>query len=297
MKHLTAYRVLLVWCGLCLSQLLVSSGWATSRPFTVQPSFDWVFSGMVSTEIGERYGYYFEVQRHQTQFHVLSVLVNMETKRVVLTEENNAMLPESDTLNWRVGNAYLGFNTVTNRWLLGVTTPDGKGFDFKIDALPMGTQSPVKLLRAGLKMQVHPLGRLNGDLHFSKTLEAFVTAQHTWMRQLIAMQVKSSKQPMTNILCHFDDGSGFYAAHLLAPSALQGFIAGWYSKEGEPMKISQFVNIEHNTVNEWRVSSSMPVFHLHFSNLLTRSFHPNDLGAGVVEGRRPGFCVAEQKKV
>ncbi|MCX7116013.1 MAG: hypothetical protein NTW08_08925 [Gammaproteobacteria bacterium] len=278
---------------------LIMTGAAHAEPlsFPIQKEFDWVFSGMVLNERGERYGYYFEIQRQKEQFRVLSTLVNVEKKTLVFVEENEATIHDASTMNWQVGKAYLGFNPVTNRWGLGVATKMHQGFNFKIDALPMESVPHSKQLRTGLEMVVNQMGRLNGHLQIAKENEEFVTAKNTWFRQVISMHASIETHPMTHVLCHFNDGSGFYAAHLLDPTALQGFVAGWRSSDGLPMKMSQFVNIQHPSLQDWQVSASVPAFHLHFSNLLDHAMKLSDMGAGVVDGAFPGFCVAEKKRV
>jgi hypothetical protein len=279
--------------------VFTSPSMATSmdEPLKVQDSFNWVFSGMINNEQAERYGYYFEIQKKGDQFRILSALINLERKSLVFVEESQAKLKDIALLNWQVGHSYFGFNTVTHNLAFGVKTPTGQGFSFKVDALndPVSTTKPQSL-SAELALNVIQMGRLNGHLYLGpEHADEFVTAKQTWFRQLFGKTNKPHEKnhDVTGVLCQFDDGSGFYAMHLPESDALRGFVAGWRDPAGKPVKMSQFVKITENLPHEWDLSVSLPALHVRFSDVLAK----NGIAAGVVKGKKSGFCTAEKERV
>lgn len=256
-------------------------------------AFNWVFSGMVRNELGGRYGYYFEIQRQGEKFRILSTLVDVNQKKVIFVDENTATLPNAASVNWQVGRAYLGMNAETHRWVLGVEAPHHKGFHFKLDALNF-RERPANPLSDKLALSVLQTERLNGHVSLGPSREdEFVSARHTWFRQLKAHH-QGAPHPMTQVFCQFNDGSGFYATHLLTPKALRGFMAGWRTASGEAVRMSQFVSIHQTAPQEWDLSATLPAFHVRFSNLLPPPTALSPLSAGVVEGKLSGFCTAER---
>lgn len=287
----------IIGMSLLASQAIAEDNVAQAQP---QPHvFNWVFSGMVTNELGEHYGYYFEARRQSSQLQILSALVNIEKKSLVFIDDSQANISGDAEMNWQVGNAYLGFNSVTNRWILGVNTKEKFGFNFKIDA-PLSSEassSRIQTLKSGLTMLVEPTGRLNGHVISPDNNEEFVTAKSSWLREFMTKSHLPTPYPLTNVLCHFNDGSTFYAVHLLAPDALQSFVAKWHAASGLSKKMSQFVNIRHPSPEEWDLSAPFPAFHIRFSNLLSKSFQLSEVGAGVVDGKLNGFCTAAKEKV
>jgi hypothetical protein len=288
--------MLLIW--LCSSLVLAMS---IEEPLQVKEGMNWVFSGMVTNEQAERYGYYFELQRKGEKFRILSALVNMEKKSLVFVEENEANVQDVSGLNWQVGHSYLGFNPETHRLSFGVKNLAEQGFSFKIDTLaePISATHP-QILRTGLALNVMQMGRVNGHIYLGKDhVDEFVTAKQTWFRQLTT-QVHGQTEKnhnLTNVLCQFDDGSGFYAANMPTSDALRGFVAGWRDPAGKPVKMSQFVKITQDIPHEWNLSASFPAFHVRFSDLLDKQHPIGEIAAGIVVGDKSGFCTAGKELV
>ena len=71
---------------------------------------NWVFSGVVTNESGESYGYFFQMQRNGDQFHSIAALFDGQDKRVILLDEDQAVIHDASPYNWHVGRAFLLFN-------------------------------------------------------------------------------------------------------------------------------------------------------------------------------------------
>lgn len=286
-----------------LSTLAAAIGPSVIPPLpTTQPAFNWVFSGIVTNEQAERYGFYFQIQGHENTYQVLSTLVDLEKNALIFVEENKAEIATVNEMNWQVGGAYLGFKPINNSWVFGVKTKSKQGFNFKIDTLSeVGQASKTQTLRPGLLFFVNQTGRLTGHLHLgSDQSDAFVTAKSAWFRQLNsqAQSAEEDSHPVTNMLCQFDDGSGFYATQLPERDALHGFIAGWRDAEGKPVSMSQFIRMKQLPTHEWQVSLALPALEMQFRDLLAVEGMPtNAISAGVVMGKRSGFCAAGKEIV
>jgi len=287
MKQGTRFKIGVLM--MCLPALMMASDTA----------FNWVFSGIVTNESAERYGFYFQIQRHDHTYQVLSTLVDLEKHTLVFVEENEAVLPEDPDMNWQVGQAYLGFKPVNNSWVFGVKTESKQGFNFKIDTLSQLTQpTKTQTLRPGLLFFVNQTGRLTGHLHLGEDkVDEFVTAKHTWFRQLSSEALTNDPHPVTNVLCQFDDGSGFYATHLLESDASRGFVAGWRDASGKPVSMSQFVHMKSLPNHDWQISSTLPALQMQFSDLLAKPGESKAISAGIISGKRSGFCAAGKEVV
>lgn len=282
-----------------LSMPPVLSAMSLEIPLQTQQALNWVFSGMVKNDEDHHYGYYVEIQRQQQQVHMLSALIQIETKTLVFVEESDATLPLVAGLNWQVGRSYFGFNPATHRVALGVKTANEQGFSLKIDTVNessslMNPQS----LRSGLALNVLQMGQVHGHIVLGAQKDEFVTAKQAWFRQLDTKQATVANKPaLTDVLCQFDDGSGFYAIHLPVQDAQSGFAAGWRDAKGHAVPMSQFVKITQALPHEWDLSISLPATHIKFSDLLSKQRKIGEVAAGVVVGKRPGFCTAGREKV
>ena len=103
----------------------------------------WVFSGLVTNENGEPYNYYFQMQRKDNQFQHVAMLMDSQTKKLLLFDESDATLSHFVTTNWHVGEAFMQFNPINNSWVFGVKTKANKGFNFKVDMLGQPLTMPT----------------------------------------------------------------------------------------------------------------------------------------------------------
>ncbi|WP_045105342.1 hypothetical protein [Legionella hackeliae] len=260
---------------------------------------DWVFSGTVSNESGERYSYYFQMHRKDSQFHAVAALIDSQTKSLLLFEENNAVIEKPDLSNWHVGHAFLQFNPINNSWVFGIKTKDKKGFNFKADMLRAEQNTPtIQDLRSGVELLVSQTGRLNGHLHTGvDSSEQFVTAPKAWFRQIWVSKPQDSLHPFTGVLCQFNDGSGFYAVNLQETDAWRGAVAGWRNAQGVPVSMSQFVTIKETKEGLWNIQVASPKVNLLLQDVLAKENEPHHLIAGVTNDLMPGFCTISKDEI
>ena len=250
----------------------------------------WVFSGVVSNETGENYGYFFRMQRDADQFHSIAALFDGQTKKVILLEESDAVIHDSLPYNWHVGRSFMRFNPINDSWIFGLQTHDNKGFNFKVDLLKQ-TESipPVQSLRQGVDLLVNQTSHLNGHLEAGNdSKEQFVTAKNAWFRQVRSSTAQDKSHPFSAVLCRFNDGSGFYSVNMIEPDTLRGAVAGWCDGQGVSARMSQFINVKQSPDGPWHIRVASPQLHLVLSDFIEQ----HAVVAGfIAEGGTPGFCM------
>lgn len=252
---------------------------------------NWVFSGLVTNESGDNYGYFFQIQRAGTQFNTLAALFDAQTKKVIVIDESQATITDPATQNWHVGHAFLRFNPINDSWIFGLQTQDKKGFNFKVDMLKEPENNPVaQNLRPGVELLVSQTSRLNGHIQIGdESKEQFVTAKNAWFRQISLTEPPSKGHPFTGVLCRFNDGSGFYSVNMIEPDALRGAIAGWQDGQGISGMMSQFINITQAPEGPWHIRLASPSLHLILSDFIKQD--PVVAAGFVADATSPGFCM------
>ena len=262
-----------------------------------EPTYaSWVFSGVVTNESGENYGYFFQMQRHNEKFHAIAAPFDGQNKSVILLEDNEVTIPHPTPYDWQVGRAFMRFNPINNSWIFGLKTQDKKGFNFKVDMLKQtGNTSMVQDLRPGVELLVNQTNHLNGHVQAGdESKEQFVTAKNAWFRQIWMTSPQQQNHPFTGVLCRFHNGSGFYSVNLVSPDALRGAVAGWSDEQGISAGISQFVNVKQDEKGPWHIRVTSPNLHL----VLTDFIKQDSVVAGFVEdGKNTGFCMLSNDKI
>lgn len=255
---------------------------------------NWVFSGVVTNENGDNYGYFFQMQREDAQFHVISALFDGQSKTVLLLDESEATIHNPAVNNWHVGRAFLRFNPINNSWIFGLQPQDKKGFNFKVDMQSENT--PITQdLRQGLALLVSQTSHLNGHIQTGDdSKEQFVTAKNAWFRQVWLTEHQERSHPFTGVLCRFNDGSGFYSVNMNEADALRGAVAGWCDGQGTSAMMSQFINVKQAPDGPWHIRVTSPSLHLILSDFIKQ----NSVVAGfVAQGTNPGFCMLSKEKL
>ena len=282
--------------------LWLMSGYALAQEifsFPLSEQTGWIFSGVVNSESGDIYGYYFELKREGIDYHIKAALIDAVSRTVIFQENEAASLKEVTPYDWHVGNAFLKFNPINDTWLMGVRRVDNQGFNFKVDMLTqLGTKVNSKVLKQGLMMTVLQTGELNGHLQRLPELGAkFVTAKHVWFRQIWQTEPYTSLSSLKGLLCQFHDGSSLYSILLHDQYALSGAMAAWFDPAGMRMATSQFVQIASNDAKDekaFSVKLSSPKVNLKIKDLVQQEA----LLAGFVEGQQhQGFCVVTNDKL
>ncbi len=293
------------WClgaVLMLSSLLhatpVDSESVESPGFSPAASSEanWVFSGMVTNENGEHYAYFFQMQRHENEFHAVSALFDAEKKVLLSMDDGHASILDPERYNWHVGLSFLRFNAINNSWVFGIKTPDKKGFNFKVDMLNQPNDAPVaQNLREGVAFITSQTGQLNGHIQMGDaSAEQFVTAKHAWFRQIWLTNPQSKPHQLSSVLCRFEDGSGFYSMKMPEPDATLGATAGWFDTEGAASVMSQFIRVNEAKDGAWHIRIASPDMHL----VLSDSVKQCAVVAGFVsEKDKQGFCMLSEDAV
>lgn len=258
---------------------------------------NWAFSGVVASESGENYGYLFQMQRDDNQFHVIVALFDAQTKEVLFRDDSHAIVAEPNSYNWHVGHSFLQFNPINASWIFGFKDQNKKGFNFKVDMLKQSEHDQTKQnLRQGVEFVVRQTGPLNGHVQAGKeSTEQFVTAKGAWFRQIWLTNHQDKSHELSGVLCHFNDGSGFYSMNMPESDAMRGAIAGWIDAQGMPLVMSQFINVKQTPDGgPWHIRITSP--NLHF--ILTDSLRQDTVVAGFVDEKdKQGFCMLSKDEI
>lgn len=266
------------------------------KPATFSPAHaNWVFSGVVTNETDESYGYFFQIQRDGDQFRSLAALLDAQTKKLIFLDESQVVIHDPEPYNWQVGHAFLRFNPINESWIFGVKTEAKKGFNFKVDTLKQFQSVSTQDLRPGIELSVNQTGHLNGHIQIEdEKKEQFVTAKNAWFRQVWLTAQQDKTHPFTGVLCRFNNGSGFYSVNMTESDALRGAVAGWCDEHGVSSIISQFINVKQDKEGPWHIRISSPNIHLVLSDFITQ----NSVIAGfVTQGKNPGFCMLSNEMI
>lgn len=251
----------------------------------------WVFMGMVENEVGEVYNYFFQLNRNNKKFKVLVSLFDFQTKKVIFEEDNEAIIDDSDDYKWIVGKAFLRYNKITNSWIFGLKDHNKEGFNFKVSMLNKPEDVPVtKYFRDGITFVVAQAKNLNGHLRLdSDSDDQFVTARNTWFQQVWLQDEAKSQQKLKSLFCRFNDGRGLYSMKAFAENVEKDSIARFYDSDGSSITVSQFVNLEKNSDNSWKIDIVSPKMHF----ILTDIYNKNDVAVGFMNDNY-GFCMLSQ---
>lgn len=288
-----------VFCGLVVT--LAVRAEEMTKPDAFLPSdavrTNWLFSGMVMNESGERYGYYFSLRRERDQLYARAALVDGKTQRVVLLEDGHETWTNPLPYHWQVGSLFLRFNPVNDSWIFGVKTKDKKGFNFKVDMLEQPDHTPSKQdLGSGMALVINQTSRLNGHLLVNDDdKEQFVTATNAWFRQVWEIAPKDNGHPLDGVFCRFNDGSGFYSVSAFAADAVRDAMAGWRDANGASALISQFIQTKEKGQGIWHIRLGAPNLHLVLSDALSNEpTKPSGVTVGFINhATKPGFCMIE----
>jgi hypothetical protein len=253
----------------------------------------WVFSGIVSSESGEDYGYYFQLQRDDDHFHTSVALMDQASKKVLFHEEMDETIDHARSLDWHVGRAFLKFNPVNDNWIFGVKPKNNLGFNFKADMLKQFEHAPsLHHLDSGVQMMVMQTSELNGHVMTGNENNAqFVNTKASWFRQIWQDKVDSKGHDLSTVLCHFNDGSKFYSVHLQEQYAQSGAIAGWFNPQGTRQTMSQFIQVSRTKTGDWRIHAQTPHLDLRLHDAIEQ---PSVVAGFVQDAKNPGFCMLNQ---
>jgi len=269
----------------------------------VEPTVgSWTFSGMVTNESGERYGYFFQMQRQGSDFHAKTALIDGQTNKLILFYEGSEKIDKSIQLNWHVGRSFIRYNPINDSWVFGVKAEDEKGFNFKVDMLKEASSNNDRetlVLRPGVELQALQTSRLNGHVQTGVgNKEQFVTGNNAWFGKLWFSKDQKSAHDISTTFCRLSNDNGFYSANLKEPDATSAAVAGWRDATGNKVKMSQFLSIKSIAKDQCLLSLGLPKLNLKVLNTLTQPDNSPLSIAGFSKDTKDspmGFCfVTEQ---
>ncbi|KTD56389.1 hypothetical protein Lsan_3077 [Legionella santicrucis] len=254
----------------------------------------WTFSGMVKNESGDKYGYFFEMQRQGIDFYAKAALIDGQTNELVFFYEGKEKIEQSTSLDWHVGNSFIRYNPINDSWIFGVKETDKKGFNFKVDMLKQANQDNETLaLRPGIQLQAVQTSQLNGHLRIDDK-EQFVTGNKAWFGKLVLSDDQKDSHKISTAFCNLNDDNGFYSANLQEKDATSAAVAGWLDPLGNKVKMSQFISIKPLDNDLCMVKIRYPKLHLKLMNTLKDKNQLNSV-AGFSKESKGAFCVVMQQ--
>ncbi|MFI4918741.1 MAG: hypothetical protein ACHP65_04215 [Legionellales bacterium] len=257
----------------------------------------WIFSGLVTNESGERYGYFFQMQRQGAVFHAKTALIDGQTNKLVFFYEGKETIDKATALDWHVGRSFIRYNPISDSWIFGVKVEDNKGFNFKVDIVQQAkNENEILVLRPGVELQALQTSRLNGHVHTgSGAQEQFVTGNKAWFGKLWFSKDQKTAHEISTTFCRLSNETGFYSANLKESDATGAAVAGWRDAAGSKVKMSQFVSIKTLMNNESQLNVLLPKLSLKLFNTLTHEDNAPLSIAGFTKDNPTGFCfVADQ---
>ena len=285
---------------LCLTTYILSAKASDALPPLERGASNhiWVFSGLVLTEQGERYGYFFKVDRKGPFFHALATVVNADNQVVLFAQDSAVEHTVQDAvINWRIGRAFLWFNAENNTWVFGIKMPQKTGFHFKVNALQQHDLAKMETLREGVEALVDEIGPLDGHMRVrEESTDLFVTSGKVWFQHFHILDIAKAKQVLSDMVCQLDDGNAFYALTLENQNTIQNLTASWRNHIGKIMPISQFVTLKNQKQTPiWKIHIPSPALEVALHNALDAS-STVPLVVGMTEGKTQGFCGIYQHR-
>ena len=238
------------------------------------PQVQWVFSGLVRSEQGQVLAYYFQIERVGQHFYSEASLFDAQTKLVVFEDSSEAMNDKPLAYRWKIGHAFMQYNPINDSWVIAVKNQQKQGFNFKVDMMKPGMIDAKSALRyPGINVGIWQANGLNGHVRLGK-METFVTAKHTWFRQMSTTAAHVSADFAVNsMMCELENGKN--VSSLSSPE-----IDGTHAA----LRLKQDVNGSLDI----RALASLHLILSHYTK-------QRSLMAGFVEGKpAAGFCVLSQ---
>jgi hypothetical protein len=256
----------------------------------------WTFSGMVTNEGGDRYGYFFQLHRQGVAFQVKTGLIDSQTNQLKFFYDAKESIDKSARLNWHVGRSFMRYNPINDSWVFGVKLANDQGFNFKVDLLKQASNDTETLiLRPGVDLQAVQTSRLNGHIRIdSEVKDQFVTASNAWFGKVWFSKKQTTHHEVSTAFCRLSNDNGFYSANLKEADATGAAIAGWLDPAGNKVNMSQFISIINQPNNHCHLQVGVPKLKLNVMNTLKQAEHTAMVVAGFAAENK-GFCfVAEE---
>ncbi|HAF87549.1 MAG TPA: hypothetical protein DCG13_03180 [Legionellales bacterium] len=253
----------------------------------------WAFFGRVNNENGEKFQYFFQIQRQGQQLDGVAAIVDVQKRSLLLYEKGQGIIEGKTSSHWQAGHLFLQFNSITNSWVFGLNSAEKKGFNFKVDMLGSVDENYTKeqRLQKDLHVLLNQTGRLNGHLQFgASATDVFVTAKQSWFEQIWTNEPQSFNHPLTSVICEVNDES-FYNISKPEKDSLQASISSWYDKNNELQVMSQFMSLKQKNAEKYTIELVSPKLTLNLQNMLPSMPKNQEIILGLLEKPLEGACV------
>lgn len=283
--------------------LLFLSSWtyateAEEPPKSLEPLVgSWTFSGTVHNERGERYGYFFQVQRQGSDVHAKTALIDAKQNKLVMFYEADDKIDNTNELNWHVGKSFIRYNSINDSWVFGVKTEQKLGFNFKVDMLKGPTIDHNMIsLHPGVELQALQTSQLNGHIAFGEEAkDEFVTANKAWFGKLSFSKEQKASHDISTTFCGLGNENGFFSANLKKDDATAAVIAGWRDPLGNKVKMSQFISLKPLDDHSSMLNVALPKLSMKLYNSLNSEGQKTGSMAGFSDSDPKGFCVVTEQ--
>jgi hypothetical protein len=294
------YRILVVVFTFIVSISPLTFAAEAPDDFVLQPLEpligSWAFSGMVTNESGDRYGYFFQMHRQGSKFSVKTALIDGQNNQLKFFYEDSAVIEQPASLNWHVGHSFMHYNPINDSWVFGVKLKQGMGFNFKVDMLKQANHKVETLaLRPGVELQALQTSRLNGHIkEATNEKEQFVTGNNAWFGKLWFSKKQKAPHDISTTFCRLNTDNGFYSANLKEADATGAAVAGWRDPAGNKVKMSQFISIKNLPDNHCSLNIALPKLQLNVINTLKHEGNEPLSVAGFSKDHK-GFCFLTEQ--
>lgn len=256
----------------------------------------WIFSGVATNESGERFGYFFQMQRQGSDLHAKTALIDGQSNTLLLFYEGHETMDDLNALDWHVGPSFMRYNPINDSWIFGVKMADKQGFNFKVDMLKKENDTSDTLeLKPGVELQALETTRLNGHIIGMDNKEQFVTGNKAWFARIRFNKAQKEGRAISTTFCRLNNDNGFYAATLKESLNTQTAIASWRDPAGAKLKMSKVISLKPLANDECLLHVGSPKLDMKLYNTLKNEDKTSHALAGFSSKMPLGFCFMEEQ--
>lgn len=221
-------------------------------------SESWTFSGIVSDDSANRYGYSFLLLRQQDNFKVVSQIILLSTGKEVFhyvaEKKQNAF--DSQGVNLKIKDAFLKYDEISDSWVFGINQK--QGFNFRIEGNHKFEYQIEHI--PGVSFYSLQGMRVNGQLALNDKSQ-FVTAKNAWLSHQWRDNLSNDYQ-ITRVYCRLTQGKGLLLEQISQGDKRLFDSASLLEPNGKQDSVSQFVQLRQNKPDLWEINVLSPKIHL-----------------------------------
>ena len=216
----------------------------------------WYLSGLIESEQGGRFAYYFVVQRLNEQFSYFTQIINIDTKAVIYKRTETAQLSLATRLgiNFKIGDGFLRYNEINDSWLFGVD--EKHGFNLRVESLQTESYKVNHLKH--IYFYTLQSKRVNGQLSLDDDKVEFVTAKNAWLSHQWQDPGEENDITIERLLCRSVDNEGVMLLKAYSNGKVIYSQADLLDQRGESHPVSQFSVLSQTKPTQWKVKIFSP---------------------------------------